>query len=204
MQTADTNTMTHLLLIDYQNDFIRGSLAVEKASSIRQAIAMCIAMSDATYASRDRHPANHCSFSDNGGIWPRHCEDGTWGFELDEVVDENDVFIVDKGTDPSFETFSAFKNTDLLPLLRFNGVEKLIVAGVATDYCVKDSVLDALAAGIEVMVITNAIAGVAEDSTKLALIEMSKAGAQFAHIKTVKDTGTFKLVPVRLKNTVAV
>jgi len=141
------------------------------------------------FGSRDYHPANHISFVANGGSWPPHCVQ-TAG-DSRALVDNNLFFeLVKKGQDPLYDSYSAFKDdggaeTELEAILDAQGVNNLIVYGIATDYCVKFTVLDALALGHRVIVVDNLNRGVAEGTTADAIAEMTTAGAEF--VTRVKD-----------------
>ena len=130
-------------------------------------------------ATRDWHPPDHGSF----GLWPVHCVQDTPGAELHAALDRTKVdVVVDKGADPGRPGYSAFEDTGLGELLRARGVDRLVVAGLATDYCVKQTVLDARAAGFDVVVVEDAIRGVdVEPGDSARAIEaMKAAGAGFA------------------------
>ncbi len=146
-----------LLIIDVQNDFAApdGALSVRGGEEILERVNEHAASGDfdLVVATRDWHPENHGSFVDNGGQWPRHCVQGTWGAELHPGIDRTRVdVVVDKGQTPDTDGYSAFDGTDLLPLLRERGIEEALVVGLATDYCVRASALDAIAAGIRATV----------------------------------------------------
>ncbi len=135
---------------------------------------------DLVVATRDWHPPDHRSFEQHGGPWPEHCVQGTEGAELHPALDRSKVHVVvDKGQNPSTEGYSGFDETDLGELLRERGIDKVTIVGLATDYCVKNTALDALREGFEVTVDTAAVRGVdmqAGDSER-ALEEMREAGA---------------------------
>lgn len=137
---------------------------------------------------RDRHPEGHCSFQAQGGPWPPHCIDGTPGFEFaaDLPVVANPL-IVDKGVLVDRDAYSGFDGTDLAELLRQAGIQRLAVAGLATDYCVKATVLDARGAGFETWALTDAIAAVdvSPGDGEKALLAMREVGAQLT------DSGQF-------------
>src|SRR5690606_28729070 len=108
-------------------------------------------------ASRDWHPADHCSFGERGGPWPVHCVAGTPGARLHPGLRlPEGAWIVDKGADRNREQYSALDRTGLAERLRAAGVRRLWIGGLALDYCVRASVLDALQEGFEVRVIRDA------------------------------------------------
>jgi nicotinamidase/pyrazinamidase len=170
-----------LLIIDFQNDFTPGgALAVTGGDEIAEPLAPLLDRFDVVVATRDWHPPDHSSFA---GTWPVHCVQGTDGAELHPGLDRSKVdVVVDKGQDALSEGYSAFQDTELADLLRSRGVDRLYVAGLATDYCVKNTVLDALQAGFEVTVVEDAIRGVEVEpgDSQRALEEMRRAGAVLA------------------------
>ncbi len=128
-------------------------------------------------ATKDWHPPGHSSFE---SLWPPHCVQGTPGAELHEDVPRDKVDVVlDKGQDPGTDGYSAFDGTDFGALLRERGVDRITLVGLATDYCVKNTALDALRAGFAVRVDASAIRGVeVEDGDSQRAIEaMREAGA---------------------------
>ena len=132
-------------------------------------------------ASRDWHPANHCSFQAQGGPWPPHCRAGTPGAEFHPALKQDRLAeVFSKGTDPDQEAYSAFQGTGLADWLRSHGVRRLLVGGLATDYCVRASVLDARREGFEVVVLEDAIEAleVHPGDGERALTEMREAGAE--------------------------
>jgi nicotinamidase/pyrazinamidase len=136
------------------------------------------------FMTRDWHPADHCSFRSAGGPWPPHCvrdsPGAQWAERLNVVPDAR---VVSKATDAAVEAYSGFSGTSLLALLRQLDVHRLFVGGLATDYCVHDSVLDARSHGFEVVVLTDAIRGINAqpgDETR-ALREMLANGATLFH-----------------------
>lgn len=131
-------------------------------------------------ASRDWHPADHVSFQARGGPWPVHCQAGTPGAELHPALDQGPIVkVFSKGTEPDQEAYSAFDGTDLAGWLREHEVRRLLVGGLATDYCVRASVLDALREGFEVVVLEDAVGAVDVNpgDGERALSEMRAAGA---------------------------
>jgi nicotinamidase/pyrazinamidase len=173
-----------LLIVDYQNDFNPGgALAVAGGDEIAGRINELAASReyDLVVATRDWHPPDHGSFGERGGPWPVHCVAGTPGAELHPALDETHVdVIVDKGTDPRTEGYSGFEGTNLGELLRERGIDSVTVVGLATDYCVKHTALDALREGFDVEVDSDAIRGVDVEpgDSERALAEMRAAGAR--------------------------
>jgi nicotinamidase/pyrazinamidase len=175
-----------LIIVDFQNDFTPGGeLAVEDGDSIAAKINELAASGDydLVVATRDWHPADHSSFKVNGGQWPVHCVAQTLGAQLHPDLDQTRIdVIVDKGQDVATDGYSGFAGTDLEEILRERGITQVTVVGLATDYCVKNTALDALRAGFAVTVDSNAVRGVeieAGDSER-ALAEVRTAGGVLA------------------------
>jgi nicotinamidase/pyrazinamidase len=175
-----------LVIVDFQNDFTPGgALAVAEGDRIAERLNELAAdpRFELVIATRDWHPEDHGSFVEQGGTWPVHCVQDTEGAELNAALDRSRLDIVlDKGQDPGTEGYSGFDGTQLEQLLRERGIERLTVVGLATDYCVKHTALDALAAGFEVSVDRDAVRGVEVEpgDSERALDEMREAGATLA------------------------
>ena len=171
------------MIIDFQNDFTPGgALGVDGGDEIAERINQLASDErfDLVVATRDWHPPNHGSFTDQGGIWPVHCVQGTPGAELFAGLDRANVdMIVDKGQPVDTDGYSAFDGTQLDELLRERGIDKLTFVGLATDYCVKNSVLDARELGFEVAVDPAAIRAVDvnDGDGERAIEAMRAAGA---------------------------
>ena len=136
-----------------------------------------------TIASRDWHPADHVSYAAQGGPWPAHCQAGTPGAEFHPALEQHRIErVFSKGTDASREAYSAFDDTGLAEWLRGRDVRRLYVAGLATDYCVRASVLDAIREGFRVVVLEDGIGAVdvQPGDGEGALAEMRAAGAGVA------------------------
>jgi nicotinamidase/pyrazinamidase len=171
-----------LVIVDFQNDFTPGgALAVPDGDAIAGRVNELAASGeyDLVVATRDWHPADHGSFAEQGGPWPAHCVQGTAGAELHPALDRSRVdVVVDKGQDPGTEGYSGFEDTRLGELLRERGIEQLTIVGLATDYCVKNTALDALREGFQVTVDTAAVRGVevAPGDSERALADVRAAG----------------------------
>ena len=177
-----------LLIVDVQNDFLPGgSLAVPRGDEVVPPLNRCLALFSANrlpvYTSRDWHPADHYSFRAQGGPWPPHCIADTYGAEFPSDLDlPADAVIISKADTPGQDSYSAFGNTDLGLCLKAVDVRRLFVGGLATDYCVLNTVKDARALGYDVVLLTDAVRPVeakAGDGDK-ALAEMRQLGAQLA------------------------
>jgi nicotinamidase/pyrazinamidase len=176
-----------LIIVDYQNDFARpdGALSVPAGEEVSGHINALARSGDyeLVLATRDWHPPDHGSFSEQGGIWPVHCVQGTPGAELHPALDTEPLdAIVDQGQDPGTEGYSAFDATSLAETLRARGVDAVTVVGLATDYCVKNTALDALREGFAVRVDRAGIRGVdvQPGDSERALEELAAAGATVA------------------------
>lgn len=171
-----------LLIVDPQVDFCPGgALPVPGGDAIFPAVNLVSRKTPIVVASRDWHPADHVSFQDRGGPWPPHCVAGTDGAEFHPALDRDPIqHVFSKATGPEQEAYSAFDGTGLADWLRERGVRRLLVAGLATDYCVRASVLDARREGFDVVVLEDAVGAVDVNpgDGERALSEMRAAGAE--------------------------
>ncbi len=172
-----------LIIVDFQNDFTPGgALAVRDGDRISGRVNELAAdpRFELVVATRDWHPPDHGSFAERGGPWPVHCVQGTEGAELHPSLERERVdVVIDKGTDPDTEGYSGFQGTTLGELLRERGIDRVTVVGLATDYCVKNTALDALRQGLDVTVDSEGVRGVdvSEGDSERALDELRSAGA---------------------------
>jgi nicotinamidase/pyrazinamidase len=146
--------MRALIVIDLQNDFCAGgALAVPDGDAVVAPINEMARDAPFVVATRDWHPPDHGSFAEQGGPWPVHCVRGTPGAELHAGFDRDQIdAIVDAGQAPDREGYSGFEDTELERLLKEHDVDSVEVAGLALDYCVKATALDAKRAGFDVIV----------------------------------------------------
>lgn len=179
-----------LIVVDVQNDFCPGgALAVPEGDAVVEVLnqyARRFAERGAPiFASRDWHPHESTHFRDHGGVWPVHCVQGTPGAALHPSLRlPSSVVLVSKGTGPTEDAYSAFQarsdaGLDLAALLLGAGIRRVFVGGLATDYCVKSTVLDARSRGFEATLLIDASRGVnlqPHDSEK-AIEDMVRAGA---------------------------
>jgi nicotinamidase/pyrazinamidase len=155
-----------LLVVDLQHDFLPGgALGVAHGDAtiapIDRLVGLFTSRGLPVFASRDWHPPDHCSFTDQGGPWPVHCVAGSHGAEFtDGVRWPAGLTVVSKATEREREAYSALDGTGLREHLIARGVRRLFVVGLATDYCVRATAADALAMGIEVVVPSDAVAAV--------------------------------------------
>ena len=179
-----------LILVDVQNDFCPGgALAVQNGDEVvpvlNRYIARFLDVGLPIFATRDWHPVKTSHFKAYGGIWPVHCVQGTHGAEFHpDLKLAPEITIVSAGMAPDEDGYSGFLGRDstgtlLAVLLRDRGVERLFVGGLATDYCVKHTVLDGIQQGFQVVLIGDAVRGVNlnPDDSEQAIKEMSAAGA---------------------------
>jgi len=188
-----------LVVVDLQNDFCPGgALAVKDGDAIVPVVNRYLqrfgGAGAPVFLTRDWHPAVTQHFKAYGGVWPPHCVQGTRGAEFHPGLrPPAGAEVVSKGMDPAQDAYSAFQAEDgtgrpLPAVLAARGIRRLYVGGLATDYCVRASALDALHGGFEVVVLTDAIGAVElqpGDGAR-AIGEMREAGAKFA---TADDVG---------------
>lgn len=174
-----------LIVVDVQNDFLPGgSLAVADGDKVVPVLNGLIDTFESRglpiFATRDWHPASHCSFKQRGGPWPPHCVGGTTGAQFASGLRlPATATIIGKATSPDKDAYSGFDETDLDVLLRRGGVRRLFVGGLATDYCVLNTVKDGLSLGYEVLLLRDAVRAVemhAGDGER-AIDQMQELGA---------------------------
>jgi nicotinamidase/pyrazinamidase len=191
---ASYDARSALIVVDLQNDFAdpRGSLSVRGGDAIVPYVNGQIRTAQAAGAfvvyTQDWHPEHTPHFAIDGGIWPVHCVRGTWGAELFPALEVAGP-VVRKGSNGE-DGYSGFTmrdpvtgttvSTELERLLRDASVEAVTVCGLATDYCVRATVLDAIALGFPTTVLSDGVAAVelAQDDGERALVEMRDAGAR--------------------------
>ena len=191
------STKKALIVVDVQNDFCPGgSLAVaqgdEVVAPLNRLIKEFLDRGEPVYKTRDWHPAQTKHFAVYGGTWPVHCVQDTAGAEFHpDLLDDPRITVISKGTDEAADGYSGFDGTNLGQLLRDEGVEETWVGGLATDYCVKQTVLDAVRQGFEVKALADAMraVNVKPDDGANAVEEMRQAGAEIVGDK-IKAAGT--------------
>ena len=179
------NRKKALIVVDVQNDFCPGgSLAVvdgdKVVAPLNKLMNEFLERGEPVFKTRDWHSPRTKHFAVYGGTWPVHCVAGTPGAEFHpDLLDDPRITIISKGIDESADGYSGFDGTNLARLLREEDVEQVWVGGLATDYCVKHTVLDARREGFEVMALADAMRAVnlsPNDGAK-AIEEMREAGA---------------------------
>jgi nicotinamidase/pyrazinamidase len=204
MATIKDVTKIGVIVVDIQGDFTKleeGSLAVDGTDeayvkTLEESTKRLKEAGFLIYATQDWHPANHVSFFTNHPgkkafdviqlhqkdqvLWPPHCVQNTPGAE---ILLDNKLFkaVIKKGMDPQYDSYSGFqddggKKTEMDRLLKNLGIRKLIVYGIATDYCVRATALDGVAAGYKVVLVKTLCRGVAPDTSQKAIEEMKAKG----------------------------
>jgi nicotinamidase/pyrazinamidase len=171
-----------LLVIDFQNDFCSGgALAVPGGDSIASRVEELIDSGrfDLVVATRDWHPPGHRSFAEQGGPWPPHCLQDSRGAELHPAVAARVDIVVNAGYLKELEGYSGFEETNLAAVLEEHGIEAVTLVGLATDYCVRETALDALRQGFRVTVDRRGVRGIDREpgDAERALAELEAAGA---------------------------
>ncbi len=186
-----------LLIVDVQNDFCPGgALAVPNGDRVipvlNEMIEWFAARGEPVYLSRDWHPTDTRHFKERGGPWPVHCVAGTRGaaFHPDLQIPPGAI-VISKGQNRQDDGYSAFEGASgervrLADDLRRRGVTTLYIGGLATDYCVRATALDARREGFDVVVLTDAVAGIGEAGSHRAIEEMRVAGASLAAGRDVR------------------
>jgi len=180
-----------LIIVDVQRDFLPGgSLAVADGDGVvpvfNEYIARFSSQRLPVFATRCWHTPDHCSFAERGGPWPPHCIAGTAGARFAPDLDlPEDVFIISKGTSSEADAYSGFEGTNLDDLLRSQAVHRVFIGGLATDYCVLNTVMDALAKGYATILLEDATRAVNVDSGdgQRAIERMLAAGCQVANLE---------------------
>ena len=197
---AEKNTA--LVIVDELYDFIDGSLAcINAENAVRETLRVIdektagqdgdrdVEILDTFHVLfiRDHHPADHCSFTGFGGTWPVHCVAGTRGGELHEALRPyaSEELTFDKGCDRNCEQYSGFEGKNsagqsLGEILELLDVQTVLVCGIATEFCVRNTCEDLLKAGFKVRLLTDALAYVSAEGHRKALAEMAAEGIGLA------------------------
>jgi nicotinamidase/pyrazinamidase len=177
-------TKTTLIVVDVQRDFCEGgALAAADTFSLLEPLGKFIAEARRKGAiivyTRDWHPQEHSSFRQNGGPWPIHCVAGSAGAQLTAPLkaEANDV-VVNKGTAVEGAGYSGFEDTGLANQLKAMQVKHVAVSGIATEYCVRATALDAVKSGFETVVLRDLIRAVKPEETVAIIKELEKAGVK--------------------------
>lgn len=182
-----------LLIVDVQHDFLPGgALGVKHGDEVISPLNLCMALFEEKglpiLASRDWHPPDHCSFRERGGPWPVHCVQNTHGAEFSAALRlPPGAGIVNKADARDREAYSVFGGTDLDQRLKRAGVRRIFIGGLATDYCVLNTAIDAHALGYEYFVLVDAVRAVdvKPGDGERALAEMRRLGAHLIESGTL-------------------
>jgi nicotinamidase/pyrazinamidase len=195
---TDQEAKTALIIVDVQRDFCPGgALPVADGDKIIPAVNELIRAFEKeglpVFFTRDWHPRNHVSFRANGGPWPPHCVQNTPGASFHpSLAIPPGAKVIDKGTLQAEDAYSGFQGTDLARELRDLHVKRIYVAGLATDYCVKNTVLDGAKQGFDTYVITDCVKGVnlkRTDSANALRTMLSRGARQTTSARLVKGRG---------------
>jgi nicotinamidase/pyrazinamidase len=192
-----------LILIDIQNDFMPGgALAVPNGNEIREPVSQLVDLFDNIVLTQDRHPVDHVSFASNHEgklpfdvidlhygpqvLWPDHCVEGTWGAFLDisHKIEKKAQLTIRKGFRRDVDSYSAFFENDKTTMTGLNGylkdrnIDRVFLAGLALDYCVAYSALDAAALGFDTFVIEEACRGISPETVASQIDAMKAAGVK--------------------------
>jgi nicotinamidase/pyrazinamidase len=174
-----------LVVVDVQQDFLPGgSLGVPHGNEVVPVLNRYLMAFSAhglpIYATRDWHPEYHCSFKAQGGPWPAHCVAETRGAQFaGNMKFPTGIAVISKATQPDKDAYSGFEGTDLDAILRAQNIKRIFIGGLATDYCVLNTVRDACGHGYEVYLLTDAIraVNVKPGDGRKAEEEMQRLGA---------------------------
>lgn len=170
-----------LLIVDLQNDFCPGgALAAPAGDQIVGPINQIMPYFPLIVTTQDWHPENHCSFKEQGGLWPSHCVQNTPGAELHPALNQKNIHLrIYKAQSPHRDAYSGFQGTTLEQDLKEKKVETVYIAGLTTDYCVKQTALDSLRCGFKTIVLTDLTRAVnfQPGDGEHALETLRKAGA---------------------------
>jgi len=172
-----------LLVVDVQNDFCTGgALPVPSGEQVVRPINSMQKYFDHLVFSRDWHPEDHCSFSTTPEFqdrsWPAHCIENSPGAEFQgDLRVPVDALIINKATNSNREAYSAFDGTGLADMLHQRGIQRVFVAGLTLDYCVRTTVLDALREGFSTVLVEDGVRAVVPEKTGAILEELRAAGA---------------------------
>ncbi|NJD99927.1 nicotinamidase [Thermococcus sp. LS1] len=171
-----------LIVVDMQRDFMPGgALPVPDGDKIiprvNEYIRKFKERGALIVATRDWHPEDHISFKEQGGPWPKHCVQNTPGAEFVVELPE-DAVVISKAAEPDKEAYSGFEGTNLAEILKEKGVKRVYVCGVATEYCVKATALDAIRHGFETYLLRDAVRGINPEDEENALRELEQAGVK--------------------------
>jgi nicotinamidase/pyrazinamidase len=181
-----------LLVVDVQRDFLaHGSLAVPRGDEVvpvlNRYLQLFAVAQLPVLATRDWHPVNHCSFRQQGGPWPPHCVAGTVGATCSPALQlPADATIIYKATQAERDAYSGFEGTDLQVQLQQRGVTRLLIGGLATDYCIIHTVQDALKHGYTTLLLQDAIRPIDAKAGATAIAAMQAQGATLCTLNRLR------------------
>uniref|UniRef100_A0A7J3QDM1 nicotinamidase n=1 Tax=Ignisphaera aggregans TaxID=334771 RepID=A0A7J3QDM1_9CREN len=184
-----------LIIVDMQNDFMpSGALPIENAHTIIPIINKYIKLfkdfGGTIVATRDWHPSNHISFNIRGGPWPPHCIQNTKGAEFHPLLElPSNTIVISKATDENKEAYSGFDSTELDSILKARKVKRVFICGVATEYCVKATAIDAINLGYQTFILIDAIKGVNKIDSERVINELLSYGIIMLEIKDFITNG---------------
>ena len=184
-----------LIIVDVQRDFCPGgALPVPEGDQVvpilNEYIKIFKEANARIFATRDWHPPNHISFKAYGGGWPPHCIQQSEGAKFHpDLKLPDDTSIISKAMDPAKESYSGFDGTTLAEDLKKDGVARVFVGGLATDYCVKNTVLDAIAIEFDAALLLDATRGInaKPDDVNKAIEEMAAEGAEKVNLENFSE-----------------
>ncbi len=196
-ETVLTGARDTLIVVDVQRDFCPGgSLPVPNGDEVIPVINRIVPYYGRWIYTRDWHPADHVSFSKQpefrDGSWPPHCVQGTPGSDWCATLDmPMNAILVSKGDDPQREAYSGFQvaRLDLAAFLHGHDVQRVFITGLATEYCVRQTALDARAAGFITYLVEDAVRGITVEGSRKALEEMREAGVRRILSDQLEDSG---------------
>ena len=195
-KTYTINKSDALIVTDIQIDFLPGgALPIVDGDKVIPVLNRYIGkftdVDAHVLASRDWHPKDHISFEVRGGPWPPHCVQNTNGAKFHPGLElPEHTVVISKATNPDEESYSAFDDTELSSILRQLGVTRLFVGGLATDYCVVKTVLDAREMGFDTVLLLDASRGINVEpgDVERAIVDMVKGGAEIAIVENFLET----------------
>ena len=195
MAIVKIRSVDALIIVDMQNDFMpSGALPIENAHTIIPIINKYIKLfkdlGGTIVATRDWHPPNHISFNIRGGPWPPHCIQNTKGAEFHPFLElPSNTIVVSKATNEDKEAYSGFDSTELDSVLKARKIKRVFICGVATEYCVKATAIDAINLGYQTFILIDAIKGVNKIDSERVINELLSYGIIMLEIKDFITNG---------------
>lgn len=187
LESLSLDPQDALIIVDLQNDFLPGgALGVPDGDAVIPALNACITKFKQAgapiFATRDWHPVDHCSFRAQGGPWPPHCIADTEGAAFASKLRlPDDAIVISKASSAHADAYSGFDHTDLAAQLKARGCRRVFVVGLATDYCVRATALDALREGFKTVVLEDGVRAV-NVKPRDGVIALTELRAKGAHV----------------------